>query len=269
MKKTKQALVKDRAPKVKGRRVLNMAPHDPKEVIEVGTGPITAEDVDRAQAMLHHASDMPVVRKLKTKLMPRGPKRKRTVVPVVAKRGTIERSKEDQKAMDLVESIHSEREAARPGGRPSKYDPMFNRIVREMAKLGATDMEMATALGITERTLNRWKHVYPEFCLSLVPGKEASNDRVERSLYLRAVGYDYEKTEIGWFQGHPTMIQVVEHVPPDPKAAQYYLNNRRPKKWRNRQELTGANGKDLVPKTKHTMSRAELEAIAVQGRKAK
>jgi hypothetical protein len=202
---------------------------------------------------------------LKTRLKPRVLKRKRTVVPVVQ----VERTAEDQEAMDLVENVHNEREAASLGGRPSKYDPMFNRIVKVMARGGATDMEMAEALGISERTLNRWKHVYPEFCQSLVPGKEAGNDRVERSLYLRAVGYSYEEEVIGWFQGMSTKDKIIVHVPPDPKAAQYWLNNRRPKKWRNRQEITGADGKSLIPKTKHEMSRAELLAIANEARAKK
>jgi hypothetical protein len=40
-----------------------------------------------------------------------------------------------------------------PGpGRDSIYDPAMNEVVRKLALLGATDVEMADILGISERT---------------------------------------------------------------------------------------------------------------------
>jgi len=246
--------IKERTPTKGGRRVLNMAPHNPDEEIVVGTEPAA----------------LPPLRPLKTKIKPRAPKRKRTVMPdvVVPRETQSERDPVDQDMMDMVESAAQVTEETRIG-RPTLYMDSFPRIVRVMARGGATDREMADALGVTDRTFQRWKHVYPAFCQALVMGKGAPDDRVERSLFQRAVGYSFEKTEIGWYQGTPTPIQVVEHVPPDPKAAQYWLNNRRPKKWRNRQEITGADGKALVPKTRHTMTREELLAIAAAGQKGK
>jgi hypothetical protein len=40
-------------------------------------------------------------------------------------------------------------------------------------------------------TLYRWKLEYPEFSRVFKLGKAAADDRVERSLYSRAVGYSY------------------------------------------------------------------------------
>lgn len=260
------APVKDRAPTKAGKRVLNMAPHDPKEVIEVGAA--ESPFLTGTGAKTQDLAQIIPVRKLKTKLKPRAPKRKRTVVPVVKQRFHVERTPEDQEAMDSVEEAH-QAAAANVGGRPSKYQPIFNNIVKVMSQGGATDKEMADALGITTDTFYRWQHVHPGFSESIRTGKGRPDDRVERSLFLRAVGYSYESEKIGFHLGTVVRAKTIEHVPPDPKAITLWLTNRRGKKWRVRQELTGADGKSLIPKGKHEMTRAELLAIAAEARKAK
>ena len=45
------------------------------------------------------------------------------------------------------------------------------------------------------------------------------------------------------FEGQVIRAQIVEHVPPDVGAIKLWLGNRRPDKWRDKQEaaLTGAD----------------------------
>jgi hypothetical protein len=54
--------------------------------------------------------------------------------------------------------------------------------------------------------------------------------RVERSLYSRAVGYNYEATKIFMPAGHakPVYAPYIEHVPPDVTAGIFWMKNRDP-----------------------------------------
>lgn len=124
-------------------------------------------------------------------------------------------------------------------GRPTEYDPKHLKMVQMMCELGATDIEIAEALGINVLTLYRWRAKYPEFCKALVVGKQQADARVERSLYNRAVGYSYPALKIMQHQGMPVEVPYTEHVPPDPGAAKLWLTNRKPSEWREKVELSG------------------------------
>jgi hypothetical protein len=88
-----------------------------------------------------------------------------------------------------------------------------------------------------------------EFLQALKGGKEQADDRVERSLYQRAVGYTHDATHFTSFQGAVTATPYRNHCPPDVVAQIFWLKNRRPDLWRDKQiqEVTGADGSPLVP----------------------
>lgn len=133
-------------------------------------------------------------------------------------------------------------------GRPTDYTQEFCQIAADLCAAGATDFEVAERLGVCVRTIYRWKAEYPEFCQALIAGKEAADDRVERSLYNRAVGYEYSAVKIMQDKGEPVIVPYTEHVPPDVGAATLWLTNRRGDKWRAKQaiEHTGPNGEPIV-----------------------
>src|SRR5688572_9466832 len=83
-----------------------------------------------------------------------------------------------------------------PAGRPSSYKSEFAEQATKLALLGATDQEMADFFKVDGRTVHRWKHDHDEFCHALKAGKEAADDRVERSLYQRAIGYEQDEVKI-------------------------------------------------------------------------
>lgn len=111
-----------------------------------------------------------------------------------------------------------------------------------MCEQGATNTEIARELGITTATLHRWRIRYPEFCSALQSGKAISDDRVERSLYERANGYEYKAEKIFCQDGKIIRAKYTERVPPDVAAAFIWLKNRRPNDWRDRKDvaLSGA-----------------------------
>ena len=117
-------------------------------------------------------------------------------------------------------------------GRPSKYDKSFPKIAKKMAELGATDEDIIEALGIGQSTFYKYRNEHREFMEALKVGKAASDDRVEMSLYKRAVGYEYEAVKIFNHQGKELVVPYTERQHPDVTAAIFWLKNRRPEQWR-------------------------------------
>src|SRR5881409_1569630 len=112
-----------------------------------------------------------------------------------------------------------------PRGRPSGYKPEFAAQAEKLCLLGATDMEMADFFEVSLKTIANWKHNHPDFLLALKVGKEAIDDRVERSLYQRAVGYKYEAVKIFMPAGasEPVYAPYIEHCAPDTTACIFWL----------------------------------------------
>ena len=132
-------------------------------------------------------------------------------------------------------------------GRPTDYKPEHCETARKLCAAGATDKEIALELGVTERTINRWKADYPEFCQSLKAGKAETDERVVRSLYQRAIGYDWGD----------------KHIPPDTTAQIFWLKNRLPAEWRDKQqtEISGPNGGPIAVHDAREITRALFELI--------
>lgn len=120
-------------------------------------------------------------------------------------------------------------------GRPSKYRPEFDGQAVKLCKLGATDRELAEFFGVTESTLNLWKLDHQGFSESLKRGKQESDERVEQSLYRRALGYKHDAVKILMTKdGDVYREEYVEHYPPDTVACIFWLKNRRPDLWRDK-----------------------------------
>lgn len=124
-------------------------------------------------------------------------------------------------------------------GRPTKYDPDFARQAERLARLGATDQEMADFFEIDVRTLYRWKHDQDAFCQALKAGKDVADERVERSLYQKAIGYEQDEVKIFMPSGaaEPVYAPYRAKIAPDTTAAIFWLKNRRSGDWRDKQEV--------------------------------
>lgn len=123
------------------------------------------------------------------------------------------------------------------GGRPSLWDPSYVKIGKQLAGLGATDLEISQAFDVSVRTIHRWKLEHPEFREALKQGKDIVDDKVEESLLKRATGYSFDTEKVIVVDKELQRIQTIEHVPPDSKAAMYWLQNRRPRFWRATQHI--------------------------------
>lgn len=121
-------------------------------------------------------------------------------------------------------------------GRPAKYQPEFAAQAEKLCLLGATDAEIADFFEVDVRTIHRWKVDYDEFCHSLKAGKEKADERVERSLYQRAIGYKHDAVKIFMPANaqEPVYAPYIEHHAPDTTACIFWLKNRRSGDWRDK-----------------------------------
>ena len=129
-----------------------------------------------------------------------------------------------------------------PAGRPSEYQADYIDQAEKLSLMGATDMQMADFFGVSERTFNTWKHVHPEFLQSIKDAKEIADSNVERSLYRKAMGYEFESEKVFCQEGEIIRTPIREIVPPSDTACIFWLKNRKSKQWRDRTEIGGADG---------------------------
>lgn len=148
------------------------------------------------------------------------------------------------------------------GGRPTKYNAAIHpQLAEAWASAGRTDKQIAEKIGISESTLNAWKVAHLEFSESLKRGKEDPDDRVEACLFARATGYDYPAVKIFMPANatKPIYAPYTEHCPPDVTAQIYWTKNRRPERWRDRQEIKHSG--TIATRDLSRLTDAELEQL--------
>ena len=120
------------------------------------------------------------------------------------------------------------------------FEPWMVEVAKAMCRLGATDFEVYVELGISKPTFYKWRWKHPEFAAAIDTGKKFADERVERALYARAVGYDFHSEKIvtvsdGAGEGsHIERVPIVEHLPPDYKAMELWVTNRMSDKWQRK-----------------------------------
>ena len=102
------------------------------------------------------------------------------------------------------------------------------------ARDGLTDEQIAHNMGIAVKTLYNWKKEHLPIMQTLKKGKEVVDRQVENALFKRAIGYKYE--EITKEDGVETK-RVTKEVVPDTTAQIFWLKNRKPHEWRDKQDI--------------------------------
>lgn len=85
-------------------------------------------------------------------------------------------------------------------------------LVEGWARDGLTDEQIAHNMGIAYSTLRKWRDTYEALSAALKKGKEVVDFEVENALFKNAIGGD-------------TTAQI------------FWLKNRRPGKWRDKQNI--------------------------------
>lgn len=136
----------------------------------------------------------------------------------------------------------------------SKYEthvlPYLEQIAA-MCRNGATDKEICAALKIGQDSFYKYKKEHSEFSESLRENKEFADLRVENNLNKNANGYEYfeevvvMQKEIIYNENgkkakevvYPVTVPLKKHKESETKAQQFWLQNRKPKEWRNQAEV--------------------------------
>jgi len=125
-------------------------------------------------------------------------------------------------------------------------------LLEGWARDGLTDEQIAHNVGVSRSTLNDWKKKYPDISDALKKGKEVVDLQVENALLKRALGYEYEEVtkESHWNEKKNKYELVItksvkKRQAPDTTAQIFWLKNRRPDKWRDKQDVEHTGDMDL------------------------
>ena len=129
---------------------------------------------------------------------------------------------------------------------PGKYHDWITEEgllkIEGWARDGLTDEQISHNIGIHPSTLYEWQKKYPKITEALKKGKEVIDRQVENALLKRALGYEYEevkqiieKDDKG--KDRKRIEKTVKHVVPDVTAQIFWLKNRKPQEWRDKQQV--------------------------------
>lgn len=111
-------------------------------------------------------------------------------------------------------------------------------LIEGWARDGLTDEDISFNIGINPSTLYDWKKRFPEIDKALKKGKEVVDRKVENALLKRALGYTYTETKFTESEKDGAKTEVItKEVAPDTTAIIFWLKNRKPNEWRDKQEV--------------------------------
>jgi len=93
-------------------------------------------------------------------------------------------------------------------------------------------------MGIALSTLKLWKNAHSAILAALKRGKEVIDIEVENALCKRAIGYTYEEVkEEEMPDGRIRRTVTTKEVAGDTTAQIFWLKNRKPAEWRDKQNV--------------------------------
>ncbi|WP_042426187.1 hypothetical protein [Geomicrobium sp. JCM 19039] len=155
------------------------------------------------------------------------------------------------------------------------------KSIEHWCRDGLTEDEIRKRLGVAMSSFAKYKNEYVELSDALKRGKQEADYAVEDALFKRALGYEYsEETYVSieanqeehdlrveieldiWKKNNPNSTQgerdrfimsipktkeilekrVVKQVSPDTTAQIFWLKNRQPEKWRDKQDIQHSGG---------------------------
>jgi len=106
------------------------------------------------------------------------------------------------------------------------------------AKDGLTDEQIAHNMGIGTSTLYVWKNKHIEIAESLKQGKDVVDRQVENAMFKSALGFHYEEETV---TNAGVVVTTKKYSKPNTTAQIFWLKNRKPSEWRDKQEIEQTN----------------------------
>ena len=125
--------------------------------------------------------------------------------------------------------------------------------IQGWARDGLIEKQIAHNMGVSATTIREWKKRFPEIAEALRKGKEVVDREVENALYKSALGFmqkvkkpvkirevEYDPKSGKKIKESEKWVQVEEeiYVPPQVTAQIFWLKNRKPDEWREKNDLT-------------------------------
>jgi hypothetical protein len=129
---------------------------------------------------------------------------------------------------------------------PRKYETHVKPkllLIEAWARDGLTVEQIADNLGIAKSTFCVYQNEHAELSDALKNGREVIDVMVENALLKAALGYDYREEELNKVTGEPIELRRVAH--PNTTALIFWLKNRKPAQWRDKQELEHLGGLNI------------------------
>jgi hypothetical protein len=131
--------------------------------------------------------------------------------------------------------------------RKSKYNENFPTLAEGYARRGLNDEQIAKNLGVSLATYYEYQKKYPEFLEAIKKGKAPVDMIAENNFLKRVNGYSYKEKHIDYYAPDPkdpasvpmvkSVKEVTKQVPPDVTAGIFWLMNRIPDRWKDKQSL--------------------------------
>lgn len=121
--------------------------------------------------------------------------------------------------------------------------------IQGWARDGLTNEDIAKNVGINPKTLYDWIKKWPEIEQALRLGKEPADRKVENAMFENAIGFEWEeevpmKLKKEWYKDgkkhteeEVKIVVVKKKRPPDPASTFFWLKNRKPETWRDKQDI--------------------------------
>ena len=159
-------------------------------------------------------------------------------------------------------------------GRKSIFCKEIQKQALKLAFHGFTQLQMADFFDVGLSTFKRWLNKYPLFRTALKREKDIADNRVDVSLYKRALGFRYtEKTHerrLDLKTGKAELVlvkSVRKYMPPDTTACIFWKKNRQPDLWRDVQDRRFSGVLTVRAEDLHRQREAVLEEMKAKEQK--
>ena len=102
------------------------------------------------------------------------------------------------------------------------------------ARNGLTMVQIASNLGISKDTLYQYIQRYSDFSDALKVSRDEADAQVINAMHQSATGYEYEEDAV---TPSGKVVRVHKYHVPNVSAQIFWLKNRRPSEWRDKQEV--------------------------------
>lgn len=124
-------------------------------------------------------------------------------------------------------------------------EPEGLTLLEGWARNGLTDDQIAHNCGCSVRTLYEWKEKYPQISQALKRGKEVVDLEVENALLKSALGFTYDEVMTEQSDDGIKKRVTKKMVLPNVTAQIFWLKNRRPEQWREKQPPAAEEIEDI------------------------